>query len=112
MQREGGPRAHLRNRFGALTRDALLLGRVRGPSAHGRDLGSVDSVISAPNLLRHIGTSPIVAVKHAGWPRPQGNCSVPSSILDADTAGAAVQKPNKCNAKLGLVPTFATGLVR
>ena len=61
MQREVGPCAHLRNRFGALTRDALLQDRVRGPKAHERDLGSVDPDISTPNLLRHIGASPIVA---------------------------------------------------
>ena len=74
MQREVGPCAHLRNRFGALTRDALLQDRVRGPKAHERDLGSVDPDISTPNLLRHIGASPIVAeslTKHAGWPRKE-----------------------------------------
>jgi len=75
VQREVGPCAHLRNRFGALTRDALLPDRVRGPSAHGRDLGSVDPDSSTPNLLRHIRASPIVtgcqghwdADKHAEW---------------------------------------------
>ena len=33
---EGGPRALLRNRFGALTRDLPLQDRVRGPEAHER----------------------------------------------------------------------------
>ena len=63
MQREVGPSAHLRNRFGALTHDSPLRDRVRGPSALGRDLGSVDPDISKPNLVRHIGASPIVAVE-------------------------------------------------
>ena len=71
MQREVGPRAHLRKRFGALTRDSPLRYRFRGPKAHGRDLGSVDSAISTPNLLRHIGASPIVAVKRAEWRSPE-----------------------------------------
>ncbi len=48
-----------RNRFGALTRIPLQ-DRVRGPLAHERGLGLVDQAISAPNLLRHFGTSPNV----------------------------------------------------
>ena len=71
MQREDGPSVHLRNRFGALTRDSPLRDRVRGPKAHGRDLGSVDPDISTPNLLRHIGASPMVAYMHAEWLSPE-----------------------------------------
>jgi hypothetical protein len=73
----------------------------------------------AVKVINHLGDEVMQVFRvsknehsHPSNRRKQCRCPVPSSILDEVTAGAAVQKPDNCNAKMGLAPIFATGLVR